>query len=160
MEITRSKVNARNVSDYVTYSVTQIQVRTPTPITRLNLIHQQQFDFGYYEERNIDYRNNQLLFQQFMLKDNHHSSPESSKLTITRSTHNRNSPKRLMDKQSHAVKSRAKVKPSSLVTCINDSLISVTTMETSVKKSRIECTKSSVVLKKKKEKGYFNKPFN
>ena len=47
---------------------------------------QQQSDFGYYEERNIDYRNNQLLFQQFMLKDNHHSPPQSSKLTIKRST--------------------------------------------------------------------------
>ena len=95
-----------------------------------------------------------------MLKDNHHSSPQSSKLTIKRSTRNRNSPKRLMDQQSHAVKSHAKVKPSSLVTCINDSSISIMTMKISVKKSRIECTKSSVVLKKKKEKGYFNKHFN
>ena len=64
---------------------------------------QQQSDFGYYEERNIDYRNNQILFQQFMLKDNHQSSPQSSKLTIKRSTRNRNSPKRLIDQQSHVV---------------------------------------------------------
>ena len=94
---------------------------------------QQQSNIGYYEERNIDYRNNQLLFQQFTLKDNHQSSLQSSKLTIKRSTRNRNLPKRFMDQQSHVVKSRAKVKPSSLVTCINDSSISVMTMETSVK---------------------------
>ena len=73
--VTRSKVNARTLSVDITNSVTQIQVRVPTPSTRLNLMDQQQFDFGYYEERNIDYRNNQLFFQQFMLKDNHHSSP-------------------------------------------------------------------------------------
>ena len=88
-----------------------------------------------------------------MLKDNHHSSPQSSKLTIQRSTRNRNSPKRIMDQQSRAVKSRAKVKLSSLVTYINDSSISVMTIETSVKKSRIEFTKSSVVMKKKRRKG-------
>ena len=87
-----------------------------------------------------------------MLKDNHHSSPQSSKLTIKRSTRNRNSPQRLMDQQSHAVKSRSKVKPSSLVTCINDSSISVMTMKTSVRKSRIKCTKSSVIIKKKGER--------
>ena len=63
-----------------------------------------------------------------------------------------------MDQQSHAVKSRAKVKPSLLVTCINDSSISIMTMETSVKKSRIECTKSSVVLKKKRRKGILTNP--
>ena len=74
---------------------------------------QQQSDFGYDEERNIDYRNNQLLFQQFMLKDNHQSSPQSSKLTIKRSTRSRNSPKQLMDQQSHVGKCRAKVKPCS-----------------------------------------------
>ena len=79
--VTKSKVNARNVSDDVTHSVTQIQVRAPTPITRLNLIDQQQSDYQHYEERNVDYRNNQLLFQQFMLKDKHHSSPQSSKVT-------------------------------------------------------------------------------
>ena len=39
--VTRSKVNARNVSDHVTHSVTQIQVRAPTPSTRLNLMDQQ-----------------------------------------------------------------------------------------------------------------------
>ena len=48
--VTRSKVNARNVSDDVTHSVTQIQVRAPTPTTRLNLIDQQQSDVGYYKE--------------------------------------------------------------------------------------------------------------
>ena len=88
-----------------------------------------------------------------MLKYNHHSSPQSSKLTIKHSTRNRNSPKRFMDQQSHVVKSRAKVRPFSLVTCINDSSISVMTMETYVKKSRVEYTKSSVVLKKKRRKG-------
>ena len=87
-----------------------------------------------------------------MLKDNHQSSPQSSKLTIKRSSRNRNSPKRLMDQQSHIVKSRAKVKPSSLVTCINDFSISVMTMETSVKKCHVEYTKSSVGVKKKGER--------
>ena len=132
---TKSKVNARNVSDDVTHSVTQIQVRAPT--TTLNFRDQQQSDLGYYEEKNVDYRNNQLLFQQFMLKDNHQSSPQSSKLTIKRSTRTRNSPRRLMDQQSHVVKSRAKIKPSSLVTCINDSSISVMTMESSVNKCHV-----------------------
>ena len=72
-----------------------------------------------------------------MLKDNLQSSPQSSKLTITRFTHNRNSSKRLMEQQLHVVKSRAKVKPSSLVICTNDSSISVMTMETSVKKGHV-----------------------
>ena len=93
-----------------------------------------------------------------MLKDNHHPFPQSSKLTIKRSTCNRNSPKRLIDQQSNAVKSRAKVKSTLLVTCINDSSISVITMETSVKKSRIECTKSSIVLKKKRREGILTNP--
>ena len=76
--VTRSKVNARTLSVDITHSITQIQVRAPTqvkastPSTRLNLMNQQQSDLGYYEERNVDYRNNQLLFQQFMFKDNHH----------------------------------------------------------------------------------------
>ena len=87
-----------------------------------------------------------------MLKDNLQSSPQSSKLSIKRSTRNRNSPKRHMDKQSHIVKSRAKVKPSSLVTCTNDSSISVMTTETSSKKCHVEYTKPSVVLKKKRRK--------
>jgi len=39
--VTKSKVNAQNVYDDVTHSVTQIQVRAPTPTTRLNLIDQQ-----------------------------------------------------------------------------------------------------------------------
>ena len=38
------------MSDDVTHSVTQIQVRAPTPTTRLNLVDQQQSDVGYYEE--------------------------------------------------------------------------------------------------------------
>ena len=58
--VTRSNVNARNVSDDVTHSVTQIQIRAPT--ISLNLMDQQQSDFGYYEERNVDYRNNQVYF--------------------------------------------------------------------------------------------------
>ena len=57
-----------------------------------------------------------------------------------------------MDQQSHVVQSHAKVKPSSLVTCINDSSISVMTMETSVKKCHVEYTKPSVVVEKKGER--------
>ena len=101
---------------------------------------------------NIDYRNNQPLLQQFMLKNNVQLSPQSSKLSIKRSTHNRNSPKRRMDQQSHIVKSRAKAKPSSLVTCTNDSSISVMTSEAYAKKCHVEYTKPSVVLKKKRRK--------
>ena len=87
-----------------------------------------------------------------MLKDNLQSSPQSSKSTRKRSSRNRNSPKRLMEQQSHVVRSRAKVKQSSLVTCTNDSSISVMTMETSVKKCHVEYTKSSVGVKKKGER--------
>ena len=83
--VTRSKVNARNVSVDITYPFDQIQVRPPTQVraptisTRLNLMDQQQSDIEHYEERNVDYRNNQLLFHQFMLQDKHHSSPQSSR---------------------------------------------------------------------------------
>ena len=83
-----------------------------------------------------------------MLQDKHHSSPQSSR---QRSIRLRNSPKRLMDQQSHAVKSRLKVKPSALVTCMRNSSISVMTTETSVRKSQIKQTKPSVVIKKKGE---------
>ena len=58
--VTRSNVNARNVSDDVTHSVARIQVRAPT--TTLNFSDQQRSKLSYYEERNVDYRNNQLLF--------------------------------------------------------------------------------------------------
>ena len=75
--VTISNVNARTVTDDVTHSVARIQVRAPT-IT-LIFRDQQQYTLSYYEERNIDYRNNQLLFQQFMLQDNLQSSPQSSK---------------------------------------------------------------------------------
>ena len=77
--VKRSKVNARTLSVDITHSITQIQIRAPTqvraqtPSTRLNLIDQQQSDYQHYEERNVDYRNNQLFFQKFMLKDKHHS---------------------------------------------------------------------------------------
>ena len=148
--VTRSDFNNRNVSDDITHSVAQIQVRAPT--TALNFRDQQQSNLSYYEERSVDYRNNQLLFQQFMLKDNLQSSPQSSKSTRKRSTRPRNSPKRLMDQQSHVVSNRVKVKPSSLVTCTNDSSISVITMETSVKKCHIESSKPSVVVKKKRKR--------
>ena len=153
--VTRSKVNARTVSVDITYPFAQIQVRPPTQVrapttsTRLNLMDQQQSDIEHYEERNVDYRNNQLLFHQFMLQDKHHSSPQSSR---QRSTRPRNSPNRLMDQQSHALKSRSKVKPSALVTCINDSSISVMTTETSVRKSKIKQTKPSTVIMKKRRK--------
>ena len=69
-----------------------------------------------------------------MLQDNIQSSSQPSNSTRQRSTRNRNYPKRLMDQQSNVVISRVKVKPSSLVTCINDSSISVLTMDTCVKK--------------------------
>ena len=93
--VTRSNANALNISDDVTYSVTRIQVRAPT--TTLNFRDQQQSKLSYYDERNVDYRNNQLLFQQFMLQDNLQSSPQSSKSSIKRSTRPRNYPKRLKD---------------------------------------------------------------
>ena len=149
--VTRSEFNARNFSHDITHSVAQIQVRAPTTV--LNFRDQQQSNLGYYEERNVDYRNNQLLFQQFMLKDNLQSPPQSSKSTRKRSSRNRNSPKRLMEQQSHVVRSRAKVKPSSLVTCTNDSSISIMTMEAYVKKCHVESSKNSVVVKKKRKKG-------
>ena len=148
--VTRSEFNARNISNDVTHFVAQIQVRAPNTV--LNFRDQQQSDLDYYEERNVDYRNNQLLFQQFMFKNNLQSSPQSSKSTRKRSSRNRNSPKGLMYHQSHVVRSRAKVKPSSLVTCTNDSSISVITMETSVKKCHIESSKPSVVVKKKRKR--------
>ena len=85
-----------------------------------------------------------------MLQDNLQSSPQSFKLTRKRSTRPRNSPKRLMDQQSNVVSSRLKCKPSSLVTCTNDSTISVLTIDTSVKKCYIESSKPSVVKKKRK----------
>ena len=86
--VTRSDFNNRNVSDDITHSVAQIQVRAPT--TALNFRDQQQSNLSYYEERSVDYRNNQLLFQQFMLKDNLQSSPQSSKSTRKYSTRPRN----------------------------------------------------------------------
>ena len=148
--VTKSEFNTRNVSDDVTHSVAQVQVRAPT--TTLNFRDQQQSDLGYYEEKNVDYRNNQLLFQQFMLKYNLQSSPPSSKSTRKRSSRNCNSPKRLVDQQSHVVRKCAKVKPSSLVTCTNNSSISVMTMETYVKKCHVESSKPYVVVKKKRKK--------
>ena len=74
--VTRSEFNARNFSDDVTHYVAQIQVRAPT--TALNFRDQQQSNLGYYEESNVDYRNKQLLFQQFMLKDNLQHDERSS----------------------------------------------------------------------------------
>ena len=143
--VTRSNANALNISDDVTHSVTRIQVRALT--TTPNFRDQQQSKLSYYDERNVDYRNNHLLFQQFMLQDNLQSSPQSSKWTITRSTRPHNSPKRLMDQQSNVVSSRLKVKPSSLVTCTNDSTIRVLTMDTSY---HVKSSKPSVVKKKRK----------
>ena len=46
--VTRSEFNARNFSDDITHSVTQIQVRAPT-IT-LIFRDQQQYTLSYYEE--------------------------------------------------------------------------------------------------------------
>ena len=155
--VTRSDVNARKVFDDVTHSVARIQVRAPT--TTLNFRDQQQSNLSYYEERNDDYRNNQLLFQQFMLQDNLQLSPQSSKSTRKRSTRPRNSPKRLMDQQSNVVSSRVKVKPSSLVTYTNDFTISVLKIDISAKKYHVESSKPFVV-KKKKEKWCINKHFN
>ena len=139
------------VSDDVTHSVARIQVKAPT-IT-LNFRDQQQSKLTYYEERNVDYRNNQFLFQKFMLHDNLQSSPQSSKSTRKRSTRPRNSPKRLMDQQSNVVSIWVKVKPFSLVTCASDSTISVLAMDTSVKKCYVESS-NPYVLKKKGKRVY------
>ena len=112
--VTRSNANARNVTDDVSHSVARIQVRAPT--TSLNFRVKQQSTLSYYQEKNVEYCDNQLLFQQFMLQDNIQSSPQPSNSTRQRSTRHRNSPKRRMDQQSNVVISRVKVKPSSLVT--------------------------------------------
>ena len=62
-----------------------------------------------------------------------------------------------MDQQSKEVINRVKVKPSSLVTCINYSSISVLTTDTCVKKYFVESSKTSAniaILKKKGESMY------
>ena len=66
--VTTCNVNARDVTDDVTHSVARIQVRAPT--TTLNFKDKQQSTLSYYQERNVEYCDNQLLFQQFMLQDN------------------------------------------------------------------------------------------
>ena len=117
--ITISIFNARNVTDDVSHSVARIHVRAPT--TTLNFRDQHRSTLNYHQERNVEYRDNQLLFQKIMLQDNIQSSPQLSNSTRQHSTRHRNSPQRLMDQQSNEVISRVKVKSSSLVTCINDS---------------------------------------
>ena len=90
-----------------------------------------------------------------MLQDNIQSSPQPSNSTRQRSTRHRNSPKRLMDQQSNKIISRVKVKPSSLVTCINDSSISLLTTDASVLKSHVIFSKLSaniVIVKRKGRK--------
>ena len=56
-----------------------------------------------------------------------------------------------MDQQSNVDTSRVKVKPSSFVTCTNDSSISVLIMDTYVKKCLVESSKPSAVKKKRKK---------
>ena len=68
-----------------------------------------------------------------MLQENIQSSSQPTNSRV-RSTRNRNFPKRLMDQQTKDVNNRVKVKPSLLITCINDSSMSVLTTDTSVKK--------------------------
>ena len=58
--VTRCNVNTRDVTDDVTHSIARVQVRAPT--TTLNFRDKQQSKLSYYEERNVDYRNNKLLF--------------------------------------------------------------------------------------------------
>ena len=92
-----------------------------------------------------------------MLQDNIQSSPLPSNSTRQRSNRHRNSPKRLMDQQSKQVINRVKVKPSSLVTCINYSSISALTTDTCVNKCVVESSKTSAniaILKKKGENMY------
>ena len=93
--VTKYNVNARNVTNDVSHSVARIQVRAPT--TTLNFRDQQKSTLSYYQERNIEYRDNQLLFQQFMLQDNIQSSPQPFNSTRQHSTRHRNYPKRLMN---------------------------------------------------------------
>jgi len=68
-----------------------------------------------------------------MLQYNIQSTPLLTDSRL-RSMRHRNSPKRLMDQQAKDVNNRVKVKPSLLITCINDSSMSVLTTDTSVKK--------------------------
>ena len=131
--VTKSYVNARNVTDDINHSIVRIQVRAPT--TALNFRDQQESTLSYHQERFVQYRDNQLLFQQFMLHDNIQSSPQPTNSTRQRSTRHQNSPKRHMDQQSKEVINQVKIKPSSLVTCINDSSICVLTTGTCVKKN-------------------------
>ena len=89
-----------------------------------------------------------------MLQENIQSSSQPTNSRV-RSTRNRNFPKRLMDQQTKDVNNRVKVKPSSLVTCINDSSISVLTTDTSVLKSHVIFSKLSaniVIVKRKGRK--------
>ena len=89
-----------------------------------------------------------------MLQDNIQSFSQPTNSRV-RSTRNRNFPKRLMDQQTKDVNNRVKVKPSSLVTCINDSSISVLTTDTSVLKSHVIFSKLSaniVIVKRKGRK--------
>ena len=127
--VTKYNVNARNVTDDVSHSVARIQLRAPT--TTLNFRDQQEASLNYYQEKFLEYRDNQLLFQEYMLQDNIQSSPQPTNSRL-RSTRHRNSPKRLMNRQSKEVNNRVKVKPHSLATCINNSSISVLTMDTYV----------------------------
>ena len=90
-----------------------------------------------------------------MLQDNIQSSPQPFNSTRQHSTRHRNYPKRLMNQQSKEVTNRVKVKPSSLVTCINDSSTGILTTDTCVKKCLVKSSKSSaniVILKNKRSK--------
>ena len=90
-----------------------------------------------------------------MLQDNIQSSPQPFNSTKQHSTRHRNYPKRLMNQQSKEVTNRVKVKPSSLVTCINDSSTGILTTDTCVKKCLVKSSKSSaniVILKNKRSK--------
>ena len=93
--VTKYNVNARNITDGVSYSVARIQIRALT--TTLNFRDQQEFILSYHQERFIKYHDNQLLFQQFRLQDNQQSSPQPTNSKIQRSTRHRNSPTRLID---------------------------------------------------------------
>ena len=92
--VTKSNVNARNITDDVSHSIARIQVRAPT--TTLNFRDQQESTFSYHQERFVQYRDNQLLFQQFMLQENIQSSPQPTNSTGQRSTRHRKFSKRLM----------------------------------------------------------------
>ena len=127
--VTKYNVNTRNVTDDVSHSVARIQLGVPT--TTLNFRDQQEASLNYYQEKFLEYRDNQLLFQEYMLQDNIQSSPQPTNSRL-RSTRHRNSPKRLMNRQSKDVNNRVKVKPHSLATCINNSSVSVLTMDTYV----------------------------